>query len=93
MSVRYINGYVEINYVRAAQVILCAGFNERDLKEKIFEAVPDCDCEEGYELGYHRGMEEGAEDEVNKIDRALDRMVEKEVITRELAEEILEAIS
>lgn len=95
-SIRIINGYVEIDYERFAQVL--PGKDERTLREELLGIEDDYDLgyeegrEDGYASGQDDGFEAGKREANDEIDAILDKLVLDNVITPLQAQKISEAL-
>lgn len=88
-SLRVINGFIEHNYERVAQLLPQA--DEREIREQLFD-IEQCVDPDDYNDGYEAGVEDGKNFSYEQLDKALERFVKQSRISLKQAHEILEAM-
>lgn len=86
-SLRVINGFIEHNYQRVAQLLPQA--DEREIREKIFDCEQHLEPNE-YDLGFADGVEQGEEFLYRNLERCLKKLAKGNFISSALVDEILE---
>lgn len=95
-SIRVINGFIEIEYERFAQVL--PNKDERTLREELLGIEDDYDLgyeegrEDGYQSGQDDGYEAGKQATHDEVDAILDKLVLDNVISPLQAQKIGEAL-